>query len=103
MKKSLAARVSDVIASSRLVDSAACLVLSKDEPGAQLKRILEASGQTFEDSKPVFEVNLKHKLIKKLGNMSGKNSLTLLNFYLIMQLLQKADPQRSCKISSTIR
>ena len=72
MKKSLAARVSDVIASSRLVDSAACLVLSKDEPGAQLKRILEASGQTFEDSKPVFEVNLKHRLIKKLGNMSGK-------------------------------
>jgi molecular chaperone HtpG len=72
MKKSLNARVSDVIASSRLVDSAACLVLSKDEPGAQLKRILEASGQTFDESKPVFEVNLKHKLIKKLGNLSGK-------------------------------
>jgi molecular chaperone HtpG len=72
MKKSLDARVSDVIASSRLVDSAACLVLSKDEPGAQLKRILEASGQTFNESKPVFEVNLKHKLIKKLGTMSGK-------------------------------
>jgi molecular chaperone HtpG len=72
MKKSLDARVSDVIASSRLVDSAACLVLSKDEPGAQLKRILEASGQTFNESKPVFEVNLKHKLIKKLGTLSGK-------------------------------
>ena len=38
----------------------------------QLKRILEASGQSFGDSKPVFEVNLKHKLIKKLGSMSGK-------------------------------
>ena len=72
MKKSLDSRVSDVIPSSRLVDSAACLVLSKDEPGAQLKRILEASGQTFEESKPVFEVNLKHKLIKKLSSMSGK-------------------------------
>ena len=72
IKKSLDAKVSDVIASSRLVDSAVCLVLSKDEPGAQLKRILEASGQTFEDSKPVFEVNLKHKLIKKLGGMAGK-------------------------------
>jgi len=72
IKKSLDSRVSDVIASSRLVDSAVCLVLSQDEPGAQLKRILEASGQTFEDSKPVFEVNLKHKLIKKLGSMQGK-------------------------------
>ena len=72
MKKSLDARVTDVIASNRLVDSAVCLVLSKNEPGAQLKRILEASGQTFEDSKPVFEANLKHKLIKKLGSMSGK-------------------------------
>ena len=41
MKKSLEHRVTDVIASSRLVDSAVCLVLSKNEPGAQLKRILE--------------------------------------------------------------
>ena len=72
IKKSLDSKVSDVIPSSRLVDSAVCLVLSKDEPGAQLKRILEASGQTFGDSKPVFEVNLKHKLIKKLGGLSGK-------------------------------
>ena len=67
MKKALDAKVSDVIASSRLVDSAACLVLSKDEPGAQLKRILEASGQTFEDSKPVFEVNLKYLLEKDIN------------------------------------
>ena len=72
IKKTLDAKVSDVVASSRLVDSAVCLVLSKNEPGAQLKRILEASGQSFGDSKPVFEVNLKHKLIKKLGTLSGK-------------------------------
>ena len=72
MKKALDGKVSDIIPSSRLVDSAVCLVLSKDEPGIQLKRILEASGQTFGDSKPMFEVNLKHKLIKKLGSMSGK-------------------------------
>ena len=72
MKKALEGKVSDIIPSSRLVDSAACLVLSKDEPGIQLKRILEASGQTFGDSKPMFEINLKHKLIKKLGSMSGK-------------------------------
>ena len=38
MKKSLGIKVSDVIASSRLVDSAACLVLSKDEPGASVKK-----------------------------------------------------------------
>ncbi len=72
MKKALDGKVSDIIPSSRLVDSAVCLVLSKDEPGIQLKRILEASGQTFGDSKPMFEINLKHKLIKKLGSMSGK-------------------------------
>jgi molecular chaperone HtpG len=98
MKKSLDSRVSDVIPSSRLVDSAACLVLSKDEPGAQLKRILEASGQTFEESKPVFEVNLKHKLIKKLSSMSGKEftnfSQFLFDYAVIAEGGSPKDPAR---------
>ena len=98
MKKSLNSRVSDVIPSSRLVDSAACLVLSKDEPGAQLKRILEASGQTFEESKPVFEVNLKHKLIKKLSSMSGKEftnfSQFLFDYAVIAEGGSPKDPAR---------
>ena len=33
-------KVSEVIVSSRLTDSASCLVVPKNEPGAQLRRIL---------------------------------------------------------------
>ena len=64
-------KVSEVIVSSRLTDSASCLVVPKNEPGAQLRRILEASGQTMEASNPIFEINSKHKLLKKLKDLKG--------------------------------
>ena len=47
IKKHLNEKVSDVVISSRLTDSASCIVLPKHEPGAQLRKILEASGQSL--------------------------------------------------------
>jgi molecular chaperone HtpG len=44
IKTYLGERVSDVIASSRLTDSASCLVLSKNDPGAQLKKNIRSRG-----------------------------------------------------------
>ena len=70
--KHLGDRVSEVVVSKRLIDSASCLILPQSEPGAQLRKILEASGQDFGQSKPIFEINTKHKLVKKLRNMKGK-------------------------------
>jgi molecular chaperone HtpG len=66
IKKHLNEKVSDVVISSRLTDSASCIVLPKHEPGAQLRKILEASGQSLGSSNPIFEINIKHKLVKKL-------------------------------------
>mgnify|MGYP003322202443 FL=1 len=43
IKKHLSDRVSDVVVSNRLVNSATCLLLPKNEPGAQLRKILELS------------------------------------------------------------
>ncbi len=40
IKKHLSDRVSDVVVSSRLVNSATCLLLPKNEPGAQLRKSL---------------------------------------------------------------
>ena len=80
IKKHLNDRVSDVVISDRLIDSATCLILPQSEPGAQLRKILEASGQTFGTTKPIFEVNKNHKLLKKLKDLKGKQFNSFVDF-----------------------
>jgi molecular chaperone HtpG len=80
IKKHLDSKVSDVVISKRLTDSASCIVLPKHEPGAQLRKILEASGQNLESSNPIFELNMKHKLVKKLKDMKGKQFNSFVDF-----------------------
>ena len=80
IKSHLEDKVSDVLVSERLIDSASCLILPQSEPGAQLRKILEASGQNFGDSKPIFEINIKHKLFKKLKDLKGKQFNSFVDF-----------------------
>ncbi len=80
IKKHLHDRVSDVVISDRLIDSATCLILPQSEPGAQLRKILEASGQSFGTTKPIFEVNKNHKLVKKLKALKGKQFNSFVDF-----------------------
>tara|TARA_B100001115_G_scaffold51899_1_gene38456 strand:+ start:580 stop:2349 length:1770 start_codon:yes stop_codon:yes gene_type:complete len=80
IKKHLHDRVSDVVISDRLIDSATCLILPQSEPGAQLRKILEASGQSFGTTKPIFEVNKNHKLLKKLKDLKGKQFNSFVDF-----------------------
>ena len=60
-------KVESVRKSSRLTDSPACLVLGDDDMGLQMRRIMEATGQSAPDAKPHLEVNLGHPLIAHLG------------------------------------
>ena len=60
-------KVESVRASGRLTDSPACLVLGEHDLGLQMRRIMEATGQTAPDSKPHFEVNLTHPLVARLN------------------------------------
>jgi molecular chaperone HtpG len=62
----LAERVEDVRVSERLTDSPACLVMSEFAMGAQMKKMMEASGQAMPDSKPTFEYNAEHPLLVRL-------------------------------------
>ena len=98
IKSHLKDRVSDVLISERLIDSASCLILPQSEPGAQLRKILEASGQNFGESKPIFEVNIKHKLLKKLRDMKGRqfNSFVdfLYDYALIAEGASPKDPSK---------
>ena len=63
MGKVLEDRVTEVRATNRLTDSAACLVVGDFDMGAQMRRIMEAAGQEVPDSKPILEVNPTHPLI----------------------------------------
>ena len=68
IKQSLDAHVADVRVSHRLTDSPAILARAEGDMGAQMRHLLEASGQQIPDSKPIFEFNPAHPLIKKLDS-----------------------------------
>ena len=80
IKKQLNKKVSEVVMSDRLIESASCLILPQSEPGAQLRKILEASGQSYGNTKPIFEINAKHKLVKKLKELKGKQFNSFVDF-----------------------
>ena len=62
----LEGKVESVRKSQRLTDSPACLVLGEHDMGAQMRRIMEISGQTAPETKPHLEVNLAHPLMEHL-------------------------------------
>jgi len=72
VKTALKDKVEDVRVSTRLTDSAACLVVGKEEMGMQMRRMLEAAGQALPDSKRVLEVNMDHPLIVKMDVQSDE-------------------------------
>jgi molecular chaperone HtpG len=59
-------QVEKVRASRRLKESPACLVLGEFDPGPQMRRIMEATGQALPESKPQFEYNPQHPLVLRL-------------------------------------
>ena len=65
----LAERVAGVRASTRLAESAACLVRDAADPGPQLRRLLEAAGQKLPESRPWLELNPAHPLIARLNSL----------------------------------
>ena len=66
IKDALADRVESVRRSTRLTESPACLVLGEHDMGAQMRRLMEATGQSLPESKPHFEFNPDHPLVVKL-------------------------------------
>jgi len=61
--KVLDGKVKEVRISARLTDSPACLVADEHEMGAHMERIMKEAGQSFGDSKPIFELNPTHPLV----------------------------------------
>jgi molecular chaperone HtpG len=69
----LSEQVETVRPSKRLTDSPACLVLPEFAMGAQMRKIMEASGQAMPESKPIFEYNAGHPLLKRLDAESDED------------------------------
>ncbi|ODS23451.1 molecular chaperone HtpG [Candidatus Endobugula sertula] len=65
-QKVLEDQVNEVRLTHRLTDSPACVVVGEADMGAQMRRLLEQAGQAVPESKPIFELNPEHPLVKKL-------------------------------------
>jgi len=71
--KSLGEKVSEVRTTNRLTDSPACIAVGEFDMNLQMRKILEAAGQAVPDSKPIFELNLEHPLVKRLDEESDED------------------------------
>ena len=72
LKEALKDKASDVRATSRLVDSPACLVVQDGDMSTQLARMLKQAGQAVPEVKPILEVNAEHPLVKKLATTADQ-------------------------------
>jgi molecular chaperone HtpG len=66
LREQLKDEVETVRVTDRLTESPACLALGEFDMGIQMRRLMEASGQSVPASKPVFEINVEHPLIQRL-------------------------------------
>ena len=80
LKETLKDKASDVRVTTRLVDSAACLVVGEGELSSQLARMLKAAGQKAPDAKPTLEVNPAHPLVRKLDGSAHFDDLAHILF-----------------------
>jgi molecular chaperone HtpG len=88
IKKALDKRVKDVVASTRLTDVPAVVVVDDDDMSVQMQQILKAMGQTdMPESTPILEVNLDSPIVKKIADSDDKTYIEDLSFVLLDQAL----------------
>ena len=80
LKVALGDLVTDVRATTRLVDSPACLVVQDGDMSTQLARMLKQAGQPAPDVKPILEVNAEHALVKRLEASANFDDLAHILF-----------------------
>lgn len=65
--------VEDVRITHRLTDSPACLVVGEHDMGMQMRRIMEAAGQSMPEARPIFEINPEHPLISRMDQEADED------------------------------
>jgi len=66
IEKALEGKVKEVRASTRLVESPACVVLSAHDLPQHLRRLYREAGQALPETLPILEVNVDHALLGRL-------------------------------------
>jgi molecular chaperone HtpG len=74
LREALGDRVKEVRVSSRLTDSASCLVSDEGEISGHLERLLKQAGQTAPARKPILEINTGHPLVAPLKVDSSRSA-----------------------------
>lgn len=77
IKTVLDARIKEVVLTSRLTDSPACIVADEQDMGLEMQRILQSAGQNVPTTKPIFEINPEHALIKRLHDIQDDSQFEL--------------------------
>ncbi|GEP60474.1 molecular chaperone HtpG [Reyranella soli] len=81
VKEALGNKVSDVRASQRLTESAACLVAATQGRDRELERLL-ARANRGTGAKPILELNMRHDLVKAVGTAPTDEAAELANLLL---------------------
>ena len=69
IQKTLEKSVKEVKLSTRMTDSACCLVADQFGMNANMERIMKAMGQDYQETKRTLELNHKHPLLTKMKSM----------------------------------
>ncbi|WP_395058985.1 molecular chaperone HtpG [Polaromonas sp.] len=80
LKEALKDKAKDVRATTRLVDSPACLVVQDGDMSTQLARMLKQAGQAAPELKPILEINAQHPLVQKLEGSAHFDDLAHILF-----------------------
>ncbi|NMP16565.1 molecular chaperone HtpG [Thalassotalea sp. Y01] len=70
LKDSLGDKVKDVRITHRLTDSPACIVTDEQDMSSQMIKLMQSVGQEVPESKPIFEINAEHDLVKHIADES---------------------------------
>ena len=73
LKNTLKEKIKDAKLSSRLTDSAVCLVADEHDMSASMERLLRAAGQEVPETKRILEVNPQHELVKVMYELYKEN------------------------------
>ena len=105
LKETLAEHVEDVRVSTRLTESAACLIASDKGLDRQLARLLAEHGQQGLLGKPVLEINAKHPAVVTLTATlaeKGREGATD-GMYLLLDLARVADGEQPIDASAFVK
>ncbi|PPB69407.1 molecular chaperone HtpG [Campylobacter hyointestinalis] len=100
IKEALKDEIKDVKISSRLNDSAACLIFDKNDPDYAMQMMFKQMGEVAPKVKPILEINPKHELFAKLENnelMVDDISNLLLNMAKISEGIPVDNPSEFAK------